>query len=42
MERGQFWGCMKELDTPKCLTKIGAKFELMKWKRKCILEEIEI
>lgn len=32
------WGAV----TPKCFTKAGAKFELMKWKREHIPDEFEI
>ena len=32
------WGTV----TSKCFTKLGAKFELMKWKREHILDEFEI
>lgn len=32
------WGTV----TPKCFTRIGAKFELIKWKKEHISEEFEI
>ena len=32
------WGTV----TPKCFTKLGAKLELMKWKREHIPDEFEI
>ena len=32
------WGTI----TSKCFTKLGAKFELMKWKREHITDEFEI
>lgn len=32
------WGTV----TPNCFTKLGAKFELMRWKRRNVTEEFEL